>query len=165
MICRTSENISSPGRTQEDVADPLLNGQSPFRPHAFGDVPDVALDDILSVHHVDIADELDVELAAVRPFQRQVLVADVFIPLQFQEFHLTVEDVREKAQVPDPLPQELVVREAEHLDQERIDVQDRSRIRVEDQDAVLSRFEEAPVADLGGVQGLLRALLLGDVAA
>ena len=48
---------------------------------AFGDVTDVALNDLVMVLRIDVADELDFDLLPASAFQRQVFVADVALLL------------------------------------------------------------------------------------
>ena len=55
----------------------------PLQAAAFADVPNVALRDVPVIHLIDVADELDLGLLAVLGLERQVVVADVAMLLQF----------------------------------------------------------------------------------
>ena len=115
---------------------------------AYGDVADVALDDPPAVDEVDVADELDLGLASVVCLQRQVVVADVVVGLELGEGGLGGLGVLEGADLPELLADEIVTQVSRHLRHERVDVDDAAGARVEDQDAVLGRLEEAAISSL-----------------
>jgi hypothetical protein len=113
------------------------------------DVPDVALDEALVVGHVDVADEADVDPAAVSRFERQILVGDVVHRLELVEGFLGCDDVAERAEVPDLLAEEIAALVAEQLGEIRVDVDHLAAVGLQDQDAILGGLEDAPVAQLG----------------
>ncbi len=119
-----------------------------------GDVADVALDDFLVAGLVDVADELDGDVASVLGLQGEVLVADVAVLLEALEHGLVGDDVLEGAELADGLADHLVVGEAEELEEEGIDVGDAAGADVEEEDAVSGGLEKAAVAELGGAEGL-----------
>ena len=85
----------------------------PLQAAAFGDVPNVALNDASVVHLIDVADELDFDLPPVFGFERQMLVADIALLLQFSESGLTRLDISEQTDLPQFLAQELLLRVAQ----------------------------------------------------
>jgi hypothetical protein len=107
------------------------------------DVADIALDHPLPVHQVDVADELHLAPFAGGGLQRQVLVADILVLLQFQKLGLVGDGVPEEAQLPDGLAHKLVIGIAEQADQKRIYVHHQPGLGVQDQNAVLGRQMEA----------------------
>ena len=123
---------------------------------AFGDVTDVALNDLVVVLSIDVADELDFDLVPACAFQRQILVADVALLLQFPVNGAALFDVSEQANLPKFLAQELIVRVAQQVRHERVGVDHFSGVGVEDQDAVLGHLEQPPIPDFGVLQGGFR---------
>ena len=111
------------------------------------------LDHPLVPDGVHVADELHLDAPAVVRPQRQILVADVPFLLERPERHLIRLDVVEQADLPQLLPDQLVAGVAEQGGQERVRVEHPSGHRVDQQDAVLGRLEQAAVADLGEGQG------------
>ena len=90
----------------------LLPGQS-LQTAAFGDVTNVALNDLVQVLPVDVADELDFDLLPASAFQGQILVANVALLLQFTVNGAALFDVSEQANLPKFLAHELIVRVAQ----------------------------------------------------
>ncbi len=131
--------------------DALLPGL-PLEPAAHGDVADIALNDVAGVRAVGVADELHLHVGAAARLERQVLVADVAGLPQLPEGRLAGSDVIEQADLPEFLAQQLVVAVPEQRLDEGIGVDDPAARRVEDQDAVLGRLEEPPVAHFAGAQ-------------
>ena len=113
------------------------------------------------IDQVDVADELHLPVLAPLGLQREILVADVFLALQFLEGDLAGGDVLERADLPEPPAQQLGVGVPEHLLQVRIAVGDLPRLRVQDEDAVLRGLEETAIADFRGFQRLLDLQALG----
>jgi len=74
-------------------------------PLARADVADVALNHLVIVFQIDVADKLHRDLPPIGGFQRQVFVPDVFARLQFREFGLVGGNILEDAQFPN-LPAE-----------------------------------------------------------
>ncbi len=120
----------------------------------------VALDHPLIVHQIDIADELDFDLPPICGLQRQVLIADILLRLQFREFRLVGGDVFEETQLPDVMLQKRFTADAQQLDQKRIHIRDPPGFSVQNQDAIACRLEQPPVAEFRSVQ----RLLIGAVA-
>ena len=131
-----------------------------FRLLALGDVADAALDILPAVALIDGADEFHFNPPPGAGFQCQVLVADVFLLLQLREVLLVGDDVLEKPQLPDFLAQKFLMRETQQLDQEWIYIHDHPRPGIDDQDAVLGRFEEPAIADLRSAQRRFRLFVL-----
>ena len=136
----------------EFFAEPLL----------FGDVTDVALDHPGVAGQIDVADEFHVSLLPLRGFQRQVVVAHIFLLLQIQEFFLVCRNVLEEAQVPDVLLPNVIERVAQHLGDEWIRVNDHARLGVQDQNAVLRSFEQASVTLFQRLRSLARGVVGAD---
>ena len=120
-----------------------------FSPFAIADIADVALDDVLTINVVGIADELHFGTASVAGFERQILIADVAVPLQPLERGFALLDVAEQTDLPKVLADQVRERIAEELDDERIGVDDRAAVAVENQDCVLRRLEQPAIAGLG----------------
>ena len=89
---------------------------------AFGDVTDVALNDLVIVLRIDVADELDFDLLPASAFEGQVFIADVALLLQFPVGGLALLDMSEQTDLPQFLAQELIVREAQQGRHERVGV-------------------------------------------
>jgi hypothetical protein len=120
------------------------------------DVADVALDHACAVDEVHVAHELDGDLAAIAGLERQVLVAHEVVALKLGERLLGRGDVLEHAEVPEVPADQLAVRVAGELGQERVDVIDPPGRGVDDEDAVLGRFEQPSISELAGCERLLR---------
>ena len=112
-------------------------------------VSDVALDDARVVFQVHVAHELDASPLVVLGLERQILVADVLVPLELPEGVPARRDVLERSDFPELPANELRARVTEQDLQEGVGVGDLPGLRVENQDAVLRRLEEPPVPDLG----------------
>ena len=125
----------------------------PLQAAAFADVPDVALGDLLPVHRVDVADELDLDLPTALGLQGQVVVADVALLPQFVVGDPVRIPVPEQADLSEFLAQEFVVLVAQQPAHERVGVDDLARAGVEDEDAVLGRLEEPTIAEFGALHG------------
>ena len=86
----------------------LLLGQRRLHLVARRDVADVALDDPLHSHTIDIADTFDGDVPAIAGDERQVLVADIPLPLQGGEGRLGRLPVVEDPNLPECLPEQLL---------------------------------------------------------
>jgi hypothetical protein len=75
-----------------------------------GDVTDVALDHLLRIDEVDVADELDGDLPPVAPLQRQIVVTNVLPRLQVCERSPGVGPVLEGPDLPEVTAQEVALR-------------------------------------------------------
>ena len=117
------------------------------------DVADVA------VHHggvagsVAVADELHLTPAAVRRLQHQVVVAQVALVLQCVEQLQHPLLVVEEAQFPQLLAQQLGWCQLQQLTDGGVGLEDAAAVGCQDEDAVLGRFKQAPIALLTGDQG------------
>ena len=129
----------------------------------FGDVTDVALDHLLLIHQIDVADELHLDALPAAGFQRHVVVLDVFLLLPFQEVGLVGDDVLEGAQFPDLLANERRTRVAQQLEQERIDIHHHAGFGVQDQNAVAGRLKDPAISHGRSPQGFGRSILAGLV--
>ena len=128
-----------------------------------GDVADVALDDHLVVDVIDVADELHFHVPSILGFERQILVPDIPLLLQFSKRGPARVDVPEQADIPEVLAQQFGARIAQQVQQERVRVGNRPGVRIEDEDAILGRLEEPPKPDFGSRQGVGHLAPLGDV--
>src|SRR5512141_3191182 len=115
----------------------------------WGDVANVALNHFRAIHNVDIADKLHMPMLAPFGFQRQVVVTDILLALQFPECALARGDIPEGADFPEPLAEQLGVGVPQQFLEEGVCGGDLSRVRIQDEDAVLCHLEESPVAYLG----------------
>jgi len=106
------------------------------------------LDDFFIADQINVADEFHLNQAAVFRLERQVFVADKFILLQRQKGIPADLDVLERADFPEFLFHKFFTRVAQHVDQIGVDVVYQTRLGIQDQDAVLGRFEESAVAKL-----------------
>ncbi len=130
---------------------------------AGADVADVALDDFFIVFLVDVADEFDGDVAAVAIEEGEILVANA------AEFHegdhcgFIFGDITEDADLPEFLTDEIGEGVTEEVEDEAIGIDDFSGIGIEDEDAVVSGFEETAVADFGGFEETFGCASFGDV--
>src|SRR5579862_8134984 len=115
------------------------------------DVANVALNDVLTIDLVCVADELDLGTGPSLGFEREILITDVAIRVQPFERRFALVDVVEQTDLPKLLPDELLERVAEQLDDEWVGVDDLAAVAVENQDGILCRLEEPPIAGLGGL--------------
>ena len=127
------------------------------------DVANVALRDVLAIHLINAADKLDLGRLALPRLERQVVVADVALRVQFLVRHLARRLVPEEAELPQFLADDLLVRVLEQLGHERVGIYDLLRVDIENEDAVLCGLEQTAIAALGGLKGDLGTLVLGDV--
>ena len=118
---------------------------------ASADVADVALDDLVVVFLVDVADEFDGDVPAVVVEQREVFVADASDLKEPEHGGLVFRDIAEDADLPELLADEIGEGVPEELEHEAVGVDDFSRVGVEDENAVVRGFEEAAVAGFGAL--------------
>src|SRR4051794_32242268 len=105
-----------------------------------------------------VADELDLDVPSVPGLERQVLVPNISLLLQVSECGQAERDVADQPDIPEMLTQQLRVRIAQQVEQERVRVEDVPVVRVEDEDAILGGLEEPPISDFGSLEPL--ALLI-----
>ncbi len=134
-----------------------------FRKLAVGIVPDIALDDFLIVHHVDVTDELHCDPSSIGGFERQVFIPDIFFPLQFFEVVLVGDDILERPDLPDFLTQELFAREAQHGNQKWIYIDNLTGLGIKNQYPVLCRLKKPTIPHLGSMHCIFRLFALGDI--
>ena len=119
------------------------------------DVADVAEDLFASADLIHIADKLHGNAAAVLRDQRQIFIPNVAFRLQSREHDAVAFAVLWRAEVPDRPADDLRVRKAQQLDQERVRIVDASGLAIEDQDAIARRFEEPAILQLRVIDRLL----------
>src|SRR4030065_1432682 len=76
---------------------------------AIGDVSNVALNHSRAIHPVDIADKLHMPVPLPFGFQRQIVVTDILLLLQFPESAPAGGDIPEGADFPEHLAEQLGV--------------------------------------------------------
>jgi hypothetical protein len=135
----------------------------PLQAAALGDVSDVALNDIAMIHLIDVADKFNFNLLPGFRFERQVFVADVAFVLQFSEGGLVLLSISEHTYLPELLAYYLSVRVAQHLLNEGIGIEDCTLTFVEDEDGILGRFKQPPIAQFRILKCDFDAPALGDV--
>ena len=130
---------------------------------AVGDVADVALDDRAVVLLIHVGDHLDGVLAAVAVEQRLILIPDRAAFLESFHGGLALGLVVEHADLPKLLADEMLARVVEQPEHERVDIGDSAALLVENEDAVVSGFEKAAIADFRDFEQLLGCPAVGDV--
>ena len=113
---------------------------------AHGKVTNIATDHLTVIHQVYIADKLHGNGHSIAGFQRQILIADVFILLQGFESVPGSGDVFEHTDFPDIMSEQFIIQIPEQLQQVRIDINHPARSGIKDQDVVLCGFKEPAVA-------------------
>ena len=131
-------------------------GQCVGHAFALGNVANVALNYVASTFPIDITDELDGNVTAVFMLQRQILVANTADPLQGPHCLLGNFGILEKADLPQLLSQEVLLRMTQQCNQKRIDIHHPASHRIQDQDAVMRRLEKTSVADFRNLQVVFR---------
>src|SRR5580765_1619280 len=124
-----------------------------FKASALGDVPNVALGDLLLIHLVNVADELDLYSLPALGCERQVIVADIAFLLQLFERHSAGCNILEEANLPQFLAHQLVLPVPQRLLDKRIGVLNSSGDGIHDEDSILGGFKEPPIASLGNRDG------------
>src|SRR4029450_9323933 len=130
----------------------------------FGDVPNVALNDLTLIHLVDVADKFDFDPLSLLGFERQIFVANITLRLQLTESGLALCLISEESNLPEFLADKFLLRIAQHLFDERIGVEDFPGVSIEDEDGILGGFKESSIACLGNLQVVRRLLALGYIA-
>ena len=97
---------------------------------ALGDVADVALDDIVAVYRVNVADKFHLDKMTVLGLERQVFVANIFFVLQCSKGIFASLNIPERTDFPELLIYKLVARVTQHVNQKRIDILNRSRMGI-----------------------------------
>ena len=131
----------------------------PFQATATADVPYVALGDLPVIPLIDVADEFNLGWLTAFGFERQVVVADVAVPLQFSKRGFVGGGVAKQANLPQFLADELVCRVTRQLGHERVGFEDSSAVGIKNEHSVFGGLEEPTVQGFRSVQ-----LLLGDDA-
>ncbi len=108
---------------------------------ALRDLADVALDHVAVTRLIHVADKLHGNLAPRFRFQRQICIANIPILLQSFEHGFVRLHVLERTKLPDGFADHFAVRKTQQCNQERVHIADASRANVQNQDAVLRRFE------------------------
>src|SRR5450756_1006975 len=72
--------------------------------YAFCDVTDVALNDFLVLYAIAVADEFNIDGSAVFRLQKQILIANVVLLLEFPESLFGRFNVLEQTNIPERLP-------------------------------------------------------------
>src|ERR1043166_5983202 len=99
------------------MADLILGGrQTLLGPLALRDVANIALDEGVAVVRVTVTHELHLPRLASFGFERQILVADKALRLQFQKSRLVGSFVAQQADFPKLLAHKLPAGVAEELD-------------------------------------------------
>src|SRR4030095_14045986 len=124
----------------------------------FGDVPNVALNDLALIHLVNVAYKFDFDPLSLLGFERQIFIANITLRLQLTESDPTLCLISEKSDLPEFLADEFFLRIAQHLFDERIGVEDFPGVGIEDKDGILGGFEEPTIASLGNLQVVRRLL-------
>ena len=106
-------------------------------PLAGRDVPDVALDDLLVVHFVDVAHELHRGHSAAHDLERQIFVTDIFPVLQFGKRCLRGGCVGKNSDLPQALAFQLLPRSTGQVLDKRVRVDNAAGVVIENQDSVL----------------------------
>jgi hypothetical protein len=114
---------------------------------ALGDVADVALDDAAAVLIVEIGHDFNFLMLPVPAFERQVFVANLVHSLQHLEHFPRRGLVFEQSDFIEFLPDQTVMRIAQHPGHERIGLDDFTGAGVEEENSVVRRFKEPAVAD------------------
>ena len=129
----------------------------PFQPAAFGDVPNVALNDLAMIDLIDVADKFNFDLLPGFGFEWQILVADIAFVLQFSESRFVFLGISEHTELPKFLADHLDLRIPQHVLDEGISIEDLTVSFIEDEDGVLCRFKESPIAEFRILQCYFRA--------
>src|SRR5688572_15037158 len=79
----------------------------PLQTATFSDVSNVALNIVALVHLIDITDKFDFDRLPVPGFERQVLVTNIALGLQFAESGFVLLSVSEHTDLPDFLSHDL----------------------------------------------------------
>ena len=112
-----------------------------------GDVPDVALDNLLVVHEVGIADKFPIDVLALSCFQRQFFVPDIPVSFQLCERVFCKGLVFEKPKVPEVPANEILRRVSQHFEDGRVRIGNFPCVSVKDQDPVTCRLEQPSVLE------------------
>ena len=143
------QNAVLRGRKKLAVAN-LGGGQRCLHLPARRDVTDVALDDVLAVFGIHVADELYGDPLAFPGLQGQVLIADIFLVLQLLKGLLGGRHVLEGTDLPQFIADHLVVGVSQQVLEVGVGLHDLPAVRVQEQNAILRRLKEPAVANLGG---------------
>ena len=104
---------------------------------------------------IRIADKLDGNFAAIPRFQRQVVITDIPILLEPPQHGMIGRKVLEWTEFADGLADHFVAGKPQQRDQEWIHVGDAARVKVQNQNAILRRFEQPAIIKFGDTERLL----------
>ena len=114
---------------------------------AFGNVANVALNHVPSAFRINVADELHGDMPSVFVLQRKILIADsaelCSVAIALLELSASLKTPISHSSFPRKCSRGI----AQQVRQEGIDVQHFGGHRIQDQDAVMRRLKQAPVAD------------------
>src|SRR6202790_814821 len=79
---------------------PALGGEAFFRQLTRSNVANIALNYLLAIYTVDVANELDVDTPPTPGLKWQILISDIFLVLQFSKSCLRFLNLLEWADVP-----------------------------------------------------------------
>src|SRR5665647_1061250 len=115
-------------------------------------ITDVALDDLVMVHRVDIADKFNFYRPAVLCLQGEVFVPDIPVRFQLTECTLSKGFVFEKSEFPEMFAHKILQRIAKKVKNIGICINNLSGFHIDDQYTVLSGFKQAAVTGFGCLQ-------------
>jgi len=132
-------------------------------PFAIGDIPDVALDNLVMVHRVDIADELDIHYLPVFALKRDVLISDIAVRFQLSECMLCNGFVLDEPQFPKMFADKILQWIPQHIKKEFIRIDNFSCLFIKDEYTILCSFKQAAVLGFRCLQCILDHFFVGDI--
>jgi hypothetical protein len=99
-------------------------------------------------------------MAAIPRFQGQIFIADIAMLLQPLQHGLVGLDVLEWTELANGFAEHFVLGKPQKFVKEWIHIGDASRVKVQNQDAVLGRFEQPAVTEFRGAQRVFCLCLL-----
>jgi len=137
MPCNPGEEVQFPARETERF----------FRTFSCRDIPDIALDDLVFIHQVGIADELDIHTLSAFCLKREIFVPDIPFCLQFGKCSLGHGFVPDESQFPKVFPDKILLRVSHHIDDKFVGIDNSTGLPVKYQDCILCSFKEAAVLE------------------
>ena len=132
--------------------------QRPLRLLALSEVTNVALNDLMAVFLINVADKLHFPTLSFFGLELQFLIADIAFFAQFSKRVLARLHILEQTDFPEFPTHEFVARVTQQLQREWIHISDFLVDCIENKDAVSCGFKEPPVARFGSQQLLLPQL-------